>query len=103
MTPASEPAPLSGRHRDTVRKILQHPVSHNIEWPAVLSLLEDIGTVTERHDGKFSVTLGGEAEVFERPRDKDIDAQQVVDLRRMLIAAGYREGSDGGDETAGGG
>jgi hypothetical protein len=35
------------------------------------------------------VTLGGETETFERPNDKDIDPQQVVDLRRMLRNAGY--------------
>jgi hypothetical protein len=35
------------------------------------------------------VTLGAETETFERPNDKDIDAQQVVDLRRMLQNAGY--------------
>jgi hypothetical protein len=90
MSSGSEPVPLSGRHRDTVRKILQHPVSHNIEWQEVLQLLEEVGTVVERHDGKFTVTVGGETEIFERPRHKDIDAQQVVDLRRMLTNAGYQ-------------
>jgi hypothetical protein len=77
------------RHRDTLPQILQHPVSHNIEWRAVLSLLEAVGSVEERHDGKFEVTLGGETELLERPRQKDIDSQQVVDLRRMLRQAGY--------------
>jgi hypothetical protein len=89
MAADSEPVHLSGRHRDTVQEILRHPVSHNVEWRAVLQLLEQVGTVVERHDGKFSVTVGGETEIFERPRHKDIDAQQVVDLRRMLINAGY--------------
>lgn len=89
MASASEPMRLSGQHRGTVRQILRHPVSHNIEWQAVLQLLEEVGTVVERHDGRFAVTLGGETEVFERPGQKDIDAEQVVDLRRMLISAGY--------------
>jgi hypothetical protein len=35
------------------------------------------------------VTLGAETETFERLNDKDIDPQQVVDLRRMLQNAGY--------------
>ena len=89
MSPESEPVHLSGRHRDTVQEILRHPVSHNIEWRAVLQLLEEVGTVVERHDGKFSVTVGDETEIFERPRHKEIDPQQVVDLRRMLTNAGY--------------
>ncbi len=85
----TEPARLNDHHRDTVAKILQHPTSHNVEWHAVISLLRHIGQVDERHDGKFKVTVGGETEVFEKPKHKDIDEQQVVDLRRMLTAAGY--------------
>jgi hypothetical protein len=80
---------LSSNHRDTLAQIFEHPVSHNIEWRAVLSLLQQVGTVREEHDGSYHVTLGDETETFRRPRDKDIDSQQVVDLRRMLSNAGY--------------
>jgi hypothetical protein len=95
MSSTSEPLHLNNHHRDTLSQIFQHPVSHNIEWRAVLSLLEVVGTVEESHDGKFVVTLGTETEILTRPRDKDIDIQEVVDLRRMLSTAGY------GPETAG--
>jgi len=92
-TPESEH--LSSHHRNTLTAIFQHPVGHNIEWRAVLSLLQAVATVTEAHDGKYLVVLGSETETFEVPRDKDIDAQQVVDLRRMLSAAGYGPESGG--------
>ena len=85
----TEPMHLNNQHRDTVAKILQHPASHNVEWHAVLSLLHYIGQVDERHDGRFKVTIGGETEIFDKPKHKNIDEQQVVDLRRMLRAAGY--------------
>lgn len=88
----SEPDHLSNHHRTTLRQILQHPVSHNIEWHAVLSLLEAIGSVAERHDGKLSVTVGPERIFIDPPPHKDIDAQTVIDLRRMLTAAGYGAG-----------
>jgi hypothetical protein len=91
----SEPAKLNNHHRDTLTKIFEHPVSHNIEWRSVLSLLEVTGSVEERHDGKFVVTLGTETEVLERPKHKDIDAQEVVDLRRMLRNAGYGPPANG--------
>jgi hypothetical protein len=81
---------LDGRHRDTLRQIFEHPASHNIEWRAVMSLLEAVGTVTEQHDGKVEVTVGPELAFLEPPAGKDIDAQLVVDLRRMLTSAGYR-------------
>jgi hypothetical protein len=80
---------LNNHHRDTVRQIFRHPVSHNIEWHAVISLLEAVGTVTVRHDGKVAVTVGSEREFLEPPSGKDIDPQMVADLRRMLTSAGY--------------
>jgi hypothetical protein len=95
MTPA--PIHLSGHHRDTLERIFQHPVGHNIEWRAVLSLLEVVATVEETHRGRYLVTLGGETETFEPPKHKDIDAQQVVDLRRMLRQAGYGTDLEHGD------
>jgi hypothetical protein len=94
MPPTPEPVHLSNNHRDTLRQIMRHPVSHNIEWRAALALLKEAGTVVERHDGKYEVTLGDETETLERPRDKDIDAQLVIDLRRMLTNAGYGPDSD---------
>jgi hypothetical protein len=84
-----EPEHLNNHHRDTLLKIFQHPTSHNIEWHAVLSLLEAVGSVEERHDGKYLVQVGTETEVVTRPKHKDVDVQQVVDLRRMLTTAGY--------------
>jgi hypothetical protein len=88
----SVPSPehLNNRHRDTLLQIFQHPTSHNVEWPAVLSLLEVVGSVEQRHDGKYKVTVGTDVEVVTPPKHKDIDVQQVVDLRRMLTSAGYR-------------
>jgi hypothetical protein len=86
---------LSSHHRNTLTAIFQHPAGHNIEWRNVLSLLQAVATVNETHDGKYLVVLGSETETFDVPRDKDIDAQQVVDLRRMLSNAGY--GPEPGD------
>ena len=84
-----EPEHLDGRHRDTLRRIFEHPTSHNIEWRAVVSLLEAVGTVTVHRDGKVAVQVGPEQEFLEPPAGKDVDDQMVVDLRRMLRNAGY--------------
>ncbi len=37
----------------------------------------------------FLFRIGHETEVLRRPTDKDIDGQQLVDLRRLLTSAGY--------------
>jgi hypothetical protein len=86
-------AHLNNHHRDTVAKIFSHPAGGNVEWPQVRSLLEAIGTVTSKHDGKLEVTVGPEREVFHAPKGKEVGAQMIVDLRRMLGQAGY--GPDG--------
>jgi hypothetical protein len=84
---------LSGRHRDTLRKLLDHPASGNIEWREVKALLESVGAASEERDGALRVTLGGETQVLPRPHGKDIDAQMVVDLRRMLTRGGFAAGT----------
>jgi hypothetical protein len=68
---------------------MRHPTSHNIEWRAVMSLLEAVGEVTVRHDGKVAVKIGSEQEFLDPPAGKDVDEQMVIDLRRMLTSAGY--------------
>jgi len=79
---------LSSHHLATAEKILAHPVNHNLAWHDVVSLIAEIGTVTEEPNHRFTITVGSETETFDRPRHDDIDAQQVVDLRRMLRGAG---------------
>ena len=85
---------LDGHHRATVKKIFQHPLSHNIQWHDVLSLLEGVADVTEGHGRKFKVKLGPETETLESPKGPDIDEQMVIDLRRMLKGAGITPESE---------
>jgi hypothetical protein len=68
-------------------KILQHPVSHNIEWNDVLSLMNSVGDVEEKHGGKFTFSVNGESLTLERPSHKDLDTQAVIDLRKLLTNA----------------
>ena len=65
MTSSPATPHLDNHHRNTLRQIFQHPVSHNIEWHAVASLLEAIGTVDVHHDGKVTVQVGSEREILE--------------------------------------
>ena len=89
MASPSGPRHLSGHHREMAQKILQHPISHNIEWHDVVSLLEAIGTVEAHRDKKIEVQVGSQTGFFDVPAHKDIEVETVVDLRRMLTAAGY--------------
>jgi hypothetical protein len=88
----AEDIKLNSHHRVTVEKIFQHPVSHNIQWHDVLSLLESVGQVSEGHDRRYKVTLGTETETLDAPSGHDVDEQMVIDLRRMLKGAGITGG-----------
>ena len=81
-------ADLNNHHRVTLEKIFSHPLSGNVEWRQVLSLLKAVGTATREPNGKVKVELGGETEVLQPPDDKDVDRQMIVNLRRMLTNAG---------------
>jgi hypothetical protein len=81
-------ADLNHHHRVTLEKIFSHPLSGNLEWRQVLSLLAAVGTTTQEHNGKVKVELGGQTEVLGPPEGKDVDREMIVDLRRMLTNAG---------------
>ena len=46
MSSSPESPHLDNRHRNTLRQIFEHPVSHNIEWHAVTSLLDRVRTLS---------------------------------------------------------
>jgi hypothetical protein len=77
---------VTPQNRDTVRKLFDH--SRNVEWREVRSLLDAVGTVQERHNGKLEVTVGDETDVLDPPHGKDVDAQMLVDLRWLLRCGG---------------
>lgn len=95
MASPSQPAHLSSHHRQTLHQILGHPVSHNVEWRAVISLFEAIGSVETRHRGGIAVTLGSEHVYFDPKGRKDADTKEVAEMRRLLSAAGYSSQASG--------
>jgi hypothetical protein len=60
-----------------LRQIFQHPAGHNIEWRAVLSLLEAVGSAEEQHGGKVAVTIGSETEYFDPPPTRTSAPRQL--------------------------
>ena len=75
---------LDNEQRKTLEQIVDHRSGANIEWRHVRALLEGLGTVTDEPNGKVRVTVGGLSEVFQPPREKDVDEELLSDLRRML-------------------
>jgi hypothetical protein len=54
--------------------------------------LNAVATVQESHKGRVVVTLGSVSESFDPQRHKDIDADQLTNLRRLLRKGGYGPG-----------
>jgi hypothetical protein len=92
----SEHVKLDGHHKRTLERLFSHPVSHNIQWHDVLSLLGAVGSVEERHDGRYAVILGPVEDkevVFDVHKSHDLTDQQVLDVRKLLVGAGVEPAS----------
>ena len=80
---------LSGNHRWTLMRVFQHPLSHNLSWREVTRLFESIGTAEHQHNGDLVFRIGNEHLSIKSPQGKDLDATEVMDLRHLLLRAGW--------------
>jgi len=80
---------LNNHHTDTLKQIFKHPTAHNVRWVDAISLLEYVGTVEEKHNGRFQITVGDESATYDKPKGHDLLEEQVHDIRRMLQHAGF--------------
>jgi len=81
---------MNKKHRETLRKILSHPASHNVEWKRIERMLIALGAdVTETPAGRVKVALNGQERDFHRPHHKNLDdPNEIAALRTFLAAAG---------------
>jgi len=81
---------MNKRHRKILEAIFAQPISGNIKWRGVESLLKTLGAVlTERAGSRVSVSLNDRIIVFHRPHPSpNMDKGAIRDLRRFLQRAG---------------
>jgi hypothetical protein len=78
-------ATLTGTHLRTYNTIFQHPVSHNLAWHDVHSLLRHLGKLDEEPNGNLKATRNGESLVLPIPLTKDVaDTEELMALRHFL-------------------
>jgi hypothetical protein len=84
---------LSGPHRLTYQAIFQHPVSRNLEWRRVYSLLRHIGVVTVEANGHLKVVRNGHVLVLRTSQKKDVsEVSEIMELRHFLQHSGEAPG-----------
>lgn len=81
---------MNKRHEKTLKSIFAQPISGNIKWREVESLLKSIGAIlSERAGSRVAVLLNDRVAVFHRPHPRpNMDKGAIKDLRRFLESAG---------------
>ena len=81
---------MNKRHKKTLNSIFAHPISGNIQWRDVESLLKSLGAViSERAGSRVAVLLNDRVAVFQRPHPgPNMDKGAIKDLRRFIESAG---------------
>jgi hypothetical protein len=79
---------LNGHHRKTLASIFRHPSSHNVEWHDVLSLLNNLGTASERHGGGYYIEIGADSISLGRSHGHELSGDELRQLRAFLTTAG---------------
>lgn len=76
---------LGGSHLRTYEKIFQHPISHNLEWRDVRTMLGRLGELTEGANGNLSMARNGHTLALHRTNQKDItDMHELMEIRHFL-------------------
>ena len=83
---------LSGKHRRTIAALFSEPVTGNVPWRDVESLLKALGAqMSEGRESRLRVYLNGVRAVFHRPHPrKESGKGAVKSLRRFLLEAGLK-------------
>ena len=79
-----------GSHRTTYDAVFQHPISRNLQWKDLRSMLITLADVTERRDGVMKFSRNGHILVLHPPRRKDFsDVQALMQVRHFLEHCDY--------------
>jgi hypothetical protein len=82
-------AAVTAADRRTLDAIYRHPLSHNLSWREVVSLIAAIGDAEEKVNGEVVFRVGDARVSITRPHAKDLLAADVIDLRHFLTRAGW--------------
>jgi len=87
------PLNMKRKHQKTLELIFSRPVSGNVKWRDVISLLEVLGAeVDESREGsRVGILLNGNAIIQHKPHPSpDMDKGAVASLRIFLMDCGVK-------------
>ena len=81
---------MSHKHQSLLRKIFEDPLSGNIHWREIESLLHHLGADVEpAHGARFRIVLNGVEGFLHHPHNSNVcDRQTLKLLREFLSHAG---------------
>lgn len=81
---------MSHKHKRVLHAILREPVSGNIHWREIESLLHHLGAVLEPgHGARIRIELNGVEGTVRRPHHSGVCSKQDIrHLREFLVTAG---------------
>lgn len=79
---------MNHRHRKTLHAIFAHPINSNLDYKAVVHVLEQLGAEVENKSGnRIGVTLNGHTVALTHV-NHDLPKEEVVQVRKFLSACG---------------
>lgn len=84
---------MAHKHDALLRSLLRGPVSGNVHWREVESMLTHLGATVEPHHGaKFRVRLNGVEGFIHRPHNSaTCTKEEMRHVRDLLIASGFKK------------
>jgi len=81
---------MSHKHRNVLQAIFHDPLSSNVQWREVESLLHHLGAIVEPgHGARFRVTLNRHEFTVHHPHHgNELGKTDIKHLRECLAAAG---------------
>lgn len=79
---------MNHRHRKTLHSIFAHPIPNNLDYKAVVHVLEQLGAEIENKSGnRIGVSLNGHSAAFTHVTH-DLPKEEVVQIRKFLETCG---------------
>jgi len=85
---------MSHRHEKVLATIFHDPISGNVHWREIESLLQSLGaTLEETHGARLRVVLNGVEDTLHRPHHSGVsEKHDIRHLREFLRRAGVGPG-----------